>query len=371
MRQDGEMAGFPRSLKPVRRRLRLGLAVAAALLAAAPLQIQAQDDEDWADYSYPEARFAIRFPAKPEAGSGSYPAALADGSTVAVPATVHAATRGTTRYQVSIADFAGTRARDPQALNHAVAALRRTGSVALETRVSMANSSCGYYLGLTEPDGALSFLALFYDHDAGKFYDVRARVPASDQELRMASAVHFQQSISFLPDPAAEAETQPSDYPDGWREYDFLDQSGFAIRFPAEPRVETGTYRTAGGITVPAARYWVQQGDVLYKLTAATYWETAADTIDAGEAIDPAIELIAETGTIASDVSIGLRNAQCGRELRVEGNDGSRSDLSLFFPSSQHRLFILETRRTGPAARTTEEGTDWFRKSFRLAVPQE
>ena len=336
---------------------------------AAPLL--ASETEDWQDYTYPDARFVIRFPADPAISTETYRAVAPDGSEVAVPTTVYATVQGRTHYRVSVAHLADTPAEHPRALYHAVEALRRTGNVALETRVSMANSSCGYYLGIVEPDGALSFLALFYNAQSANLFDIHARVPEDEQELRMAGAVHFQQSLSFLPDPAEGAVPAEIAYPENWREYDYLDEGGFAIRFPAPPSVERGSYRTADGIEVPAVRYQVENGDILYKVTAATYWETPADTVDSAEAIDPAIGLIGEAGTITSDFTVGLRNGQCGRDLTLEGHDGSRSDVTLFFPSSQHRLFILETRRTGSALDTPGEDYTLFRKSFRLKTPED
>lgn len=347
----------------------VALVLVAIGLLAAPLR--ADEGEDWQDYTYPDARFVIRFPAEPVVSAETYDAIAPDGSGVPVPATVYTRTQGGTRYRVSVAHLAGTPAEHPRALYHAVEALRRTDNVALETRVSMANSSCGYYLGVVEPDGALSFLALFYHTASANLFDIHARVPEDEQELRMAGAVHFQQSLSFLPDPDEDALPAEIAYPENWREYDYLDDGGFAIRFPAPPSVERGSYRTADGIEVPAVRYRVESGDILYKVTAATYWETPADTVDSAEAIDPAIGLIGETGAITSDFTVGLRNGQCGRELTLDGNDGSHSDVTLFFPSSQHRLFILETRRTGSALDAPGEDYALFRKSFRLATPEE
>lgn len=350
----------------VRLRFAVRLAFAGWCLAGAPLS--AGDGEDWKDYVLQEAGLTIRFPAEPAVSQTSYSAIAADGGEHQVPATVHTVDQGETRYSVTIAHLAGTPAEHPHALKSALDGLRRTGLVQLETPVSMANSSCGYYLGLAEADGALSFLALFYNSRTANLIDVRARVPEAEQQLRMAGAVQFQQSLSFLAEPDANAAATELAYPDIWREYEFLAASGFAIRFPAAPTVAGGSYRTAAGVTVPAVRYEAVDGAVRYTVTAATFWETPADTGDSAEAIEPAIGLLSEGGRIVSDFSVGLRNGQCGRELTVENADGSRSDVTLFYPSSQHRLFIIEARH--PAA-LAPVGTDWFRGSFRLAAPRE
>lgn len=326
--------------------------------------------DGWQDYTYPDARITVRFPEPPSQEKGTYEAYLKEGSRTPVPATYYRQSQGNTHYTLTIADYGGTPAQDPKALYHSVAALRDSGLVAFETRVSIANSSCGYYLGLGEPDGTLSFVALFYNADTNTFYDIRAEVPPEEQAERMSGAIHFQQSLSFLADP----EDKPVEtvWPQEWTEYDYLSENGFAVRFPVAPVIRHATYRTQGGIEVPATYYQAQSADASYHLTVASYWETDADTTDASDAIDPAVELLIKDRRVLSEGTAGLRTAQCGRELTLANADGSLSDIVVFFPSSQHRLFVLETRRSNAAASTqdTPEANSYFRKSFRLANPQ-
>src|SRR5579871_6094145 len=54
----------------------------------------------------------------------------------------------------------------------------------------------------------------------------------------------------------------------GWEEYAYPDYA-FSVAFPANPRVETTTYRVADNRSVPARLYSVRQGNVVFKMTVA------------------------------------------------------------------------------------------------------
>jgi len=54
----------------------------------------------------------------------------------------------------------------------------------------------------------------------------------------------------------------------GWEEYAYPDYA-FSVAFPANPQVETTTYRIADNRSVPAHLYSVRQGNVVFKMTVA------------------------------------------------------------------------------------------------------
>jgi hypothetical protein len=55
-----------------------------------------------------------------------------------------------------------------------------------------------------------------------------------------------------------------------WREYVYEPQ-GFAIQFPAMPRVGRGTYMSARFGTLPSTTYEVQHENILYRLTVVDF----------------------------------------------------------------------------------------------------
>src|SRR5262245_4366972 len=120
-----------------RRVTLVGLALAFLLLEPAVGQ------EGWREYSYPDKRFEIQFPAAPEASSGVYSAATPSGSAVSAPALVLSLRQAGTTYIAKVADLSNTEAANPKALENALALIRARQAVALDTPVSMGNSSCG------------------------------------------------------------------------------------------------------------------------------------------------------------------------------------------------------------------------------------
>jgi hypothetical protein len=346
--------------KAVRQGWGRGLLCGVVALA---LSSAALADEQWREFSYPEQRFLIHFPASPAVSTGHYEAVTGTGERVSVPATIYSVRRGKTDYRVTVANLANSAAEDAKALEHAANASRAGGTVGLDTPVSMANSSCGRYLGIERAGGVLDFVALFYNRDTKLLYDVRASVPPADQAEHGADAVHFQQSLSFLADPDAKP-AAPKIFPENWQP--FVKEGGFSIRFPQPPSVEQGSYRTEAGITVPATLYSLRQGETLYRVTAAHMWETEADLPDV--AVDEASRLWAGQGAVTKDISISLMNGQCGRDIAVRRPDGGTASAKIFFPSSQHRLYLVEVAH-GSGAAPAVDAEGWFRDSFVIAKP--
>jgi hypothetical protein len=331
------------------RRLTRG-AWGAALLAlagfAAPV---AAEEENWRDFTFEDKGFAIQFPIQPTREEVRYRAAVSGGGEVEVPATRITVTQDHTTYDVTVAEFTGTAAADPDAIDYAVERLRKRGPTGLDTLVSIANGECGRYIGYADPDGTLNYYGLFYFPHNQRFYDIHARVPPSDQSDHGAGASHFGLSLNFLASAAPPPPPKP-DWPAEWKEYIYTNPE-FSIRFPAAPKVESLKFRSPAGVVVPARRFSLRTGDTEFRVTAAKYWQSAADTVDTGQAALAGGEQWARAETargrkIVYDRVASLSRAQCGRELRSSGP--VEKHVRVFFPATQHWLYIVEA--AGPKA---------------------
>jgi hypothetical protein len=111
-----------------------------------------------------------------------------------------------------------------------------------------------------------------------------------------------------------------------WKVYPFPD-AGFAIQFPAPPSVEKSTFKTPAGASLPMTRYVVRQDRGVYTLNVVDYSTASAD---ANSTIAEAEKSFGASGkvTVAIDARV---NRSFGRELSVNGSDGRRSAVALFF----------------------------------------
>src|SRR5215467_1847564 len=75
-----------------------------------------------------------------------------------------------------------------------------------------------------------------------------------------------------------------------WQEYSYPAYS-FTVAFPAEPQIETTTYRLADGRTVDAHIYSVSQNDSVLKVTVAELGNTG---LDESAVIDYATKTLSE-----------------------------------------------------------------------------
>jgi hypothetical protein len=111
-----------------------------------------------------------------------------------------------------------------------------------------------------------------------------------------------------------------------WKAYNYPDP-GFAVQFPADPVVEKSTVRTPNYNSLPLTRYSVRQDRVTYTVNVVDYTSTNADSLGT---IAETERSIGATGKIT--VATGARvNRSFGRELSVDGTDGSRSAIAIFF----------------------------------------
>jgi hypothetical protein len=120
-----------------------------------------------------------------------------------------------------------------------------------------------------------------------------------------------------------------------WKEYSYPDDS-FTVSFPAEPKVETTTYKAADGSTPSAHVYAVAQGNSVFKMTVV---DLSASSLAENAIIDHAIKAVTQSGEIKVDIPHRVSQVY-GRQLSILGTDGSRSLVALFYYNK--RLYQLE-----------------------------
>jgi hypothetical protein len=118
-----------------------------------------------------------------------------------------------------------------------------------------------------------------------------------------------------------------------WREYRY---AGFAVQFPAEPTIESGTYATAAGTTVDARIYSAQEDGALYRVTVANVSRGRRGEADV---VSEAIGLLIENGEVIVDLPHRV-NGIFGRQLSIAGHDGSRTAVAVFYRN--RRLYLVE-----------------------------
>ena len=133
-----------------------------------------------------------------------------------------------------------------------------------------------------------------------------------------------------------------------WMEYSYPDYA-FTVSFPAEPKVETTTYRLADGGAAPARVYTAAQDGGVFKLTIAKL----DPAMEERAVIDHAVKALAKTGEIKVNIEHRI-NWNYGRQLSVAGADGRYSLVALFY--YKQRLYQIEGKvpsnnSTGDAVR--------------------
>jgi hypothetical protein len=143
-----------------------------------------------------------------------------------------------------------------------------------------------------------------------------------------------------------------------WKGYSYPDP-GFAIQFPVAPTVETSTLKAAAG-TLPITRYSARQDRVVFTLSVVDYSSTNADE---KSTIADAEKAFGASGkvTVAIDARV---NRSFGRELSVNGTDGSRSAVAIFFVNKQ--LYTLVGEALPPNAVQKSGDTIRFQESLQF-----
>ena len=123
----------------------------------------------------------------------------------------------------------------------------------------------------------------------------------------------------------------------GWQEYDYPDYA-FSVAFPANPQVKTTTYQVADNRSVPARLYSVRQGNVVFRMTVA---ELEGTDLEESAVVDHAIKTLSQSATVRLNIPARIYRVY-GRQLTVEGVDGSRSMVQLF--DYKNRLYQIEAK---------------------------
>jgi hypothetical protein len=111
-----------------------------------------------------------------------------------------------------------------------------------------------------------------------------------------------------------------------WKAYSYPDP-GFAIQFPADPTIEKGAVKTSLWGSLPVTRYTVAQDHIQYSVSVVDYSSSNADSLTT---IGETEKTLGASGKVTA--AIGARvNRSFGRELSINGNDGSRSAIAIFF----------------------------------------
>jgi hypothetical protein len=123
----------------------------------------------------------------------------------------------------------------------------------------------------------------------------------------------------------------------GWEEYSYPDYA-FSVAFPANPQVEQTTYQVAPGRLVPARVYSISRSNVIFKMTVA---ELEGTNLEESAVIDHAIKTLSQGATVRVNIPARIYRVY-GRQLTVEGSDGSRSMVQLF--DYKERLYQIEAK---------------------------
>jgi hypothetical protein len=123
----------------------------------------------------------------------------------------------------------------------------------------------------------------------------------------------------------------------GWEEYSYPDYA-FSVAFPADPQVDTTTYQVVDNRSVPARIYSVRQANVVLRMMVA---ELEGTNLEESAVVDHAINTLSQGATVRLNIPARIYQVY-GRQLTVEGADGSRSMVQLF--DYKDRLYQIEAK---------------------------
>lgn len=121
-----------------------------------------------------------------------------------------------------------------------------------------------------------------------------------------------------------------------WKEYEYPDYS-FTVHFPADPTIETTTWRASDGRSFEARSYSVVQDTGAFKLTVA---ELGDGGTDENALIGHAVKTLTEGSVIKFDIPHRIRAVYSGRQLGLVGANGGYSYIAVFY--YKKRLYQIE-----------------------------
>ncbi len=147
--------------------------------------------QEWKAYSYPDAGFAIQFPAPPSVDKGTFRSAAG----VSLPMTRYSVKQERSIYTLNVVDFSSTNADDKSTIAEAEKSFGASGkvTVAIDARV---NRSFGRELSVTGTDGSRSAVAIFF---VGKhLYTLVGEALPPNAIERSGDSIRFQESLQFI-----------------------------------------------------------------------------------------------------------------------------------------------------------------------------
>ena len=123
----------------------------------------------------------------------------------------------------------------------------------------------------------------------------------------------------------------------GWEEYSYPDYA-FSVAFPANPQVDTTTYQITDNCSVPARIYSVRQANVVFSMMVA---ELKGTNLAESAVVDHAIKMLSQNARVRLNIPARIYRVY-GRQLTLEGADGSRSMVQLF--DHNDRLYQIEAK---------------------------
>ena len=123
----------------------------------------------------------------------------------------------------------------------------------------------------------------------------------------------------------------------GWKEYSYPDFA-LSVAFPANPQVDTTTYQIADNRSVPARIYSVRQANVVFSMIVA---ELEGTNFEENAVVDHAIKMLSQNARVRLNIPARIYRVY-GRQLTLEGADGSRSMVQLF--DHNDRLYQIEAK---------------------------
>jgi hypothetical protein len=122
-----------------------------------------------------------------------------------------------------------------------------------------------------------------------------------------------------------------------WEEYSYPEYA-ISVAFPAGPQIETTTYQIVDGRSVPARVYSVRQANVVFAMMVA---ELEGTNLEESDVVAHAINTLSQGAAVKLNIPARIY-AVYGRQLTVEGADGSRSMVQLF--DYKDRLYQIEAK---------------------------
>jgi len=135
-----------------------------------------------------------------------------------------------------------------------------------------------------------------------------------------------------------------------WKEYSYP-ADAFSVAFPADPKVETTTYRTADGHPAEARVYSLSQDGGIFKMTVVDLPDPATQE---NAVLDHAVRIMSQGAEITVDIPHRISRIY-GRQLSFAAPDGSRSSVAVFY--HKQRLYQIE----GTVLATATNSTDAIR----------